>query len=287
MSIFEAIKKLREKLTGQPGKGASITEAINDLTEGLTGEPGVGASIADAIDNLAEHADDISIGGGGSSTVVVYDGSVETALDGNYAYSADTDVQNEFAFDFSTDPPTFPDLTIVFEGVTYEVQYGSGNGWGAPWDDDNNTYDFTDYPFNVYPADISESGIWEQFNISTATAGEYDIKISGIPNGSGGGESDYSTCTVTLVVEVSPDTTCPQLFIVPHLYNDAMETYIPYTSSTSYELETVLYKGGVYAYTFDKVRRTVSGNATIGSYDGTGYPITIFGDCTITIGGDK
>lgn len=67
MSIVDAIKKLREQLTGEPGKGASITDAINDLTEGLTGEPGVGASIADALSNLAEHADDISGGGGGGT----------------------------------------------------------------------------------------------------------------------------------------------------------------------------------------------------------------------------
>ena len=28
MSIVDAIKKLREQLTGEPGKGASITDAI-------------------------------------------------------------------------------------------------------------------------------------------------------------------------------------------------------------------------------------------------------------------
>lgn len=70
MSIVDAIKKLREQLTGEPGKGASITDAINDLTEGLTGDPGVGASIADALSNLADHADDISGGGGGGEVVL-------------------------------------------------------------------------------------------------------------------------------------------------------------------------------------------------------------------------
>lgn len=141
MSIFEAIKKLREKLTGQPGKGASITEAINDLTEGLTGEPGVGASIADAIDNLAEHADDISIGGGGETPTVLYEGDVTLTLQYGAYSSDDISVQSM---------QSLPDtIDVIWNGVEY-LNIAHDNDYyyfGASYDGE--AFDFSEYPFAV------------------------------------------------------------------------------------------------------------------------------------------
>lgn len=144
MSIFEAIKKLREKLTGQPGKGASITEAINDLTEGLTGETGVGASIADAISNLAEHSDDISIGGGGGggeTLTVLYEGDVTLALQYG-AYSSEN---------ISVQPmDNLPDtINVVWNGVEYsDIAHDNDYYYyGASYDGE--AFDFSEYPFAV------------------------------------------------------------------------------------------------------------------------------------------
>ena len=241
-------------------------------------------------EEIYQNGEWVEVGGGGSSIVVLYDGSIETTLDGNFAYSEDTAVQNEFAVDFESDPPNFPDLTIIFEGVTYDsVPFVVGNGYGAPWDDDNSTYDFTDYPFNVYLSSISEAGLVETFSISTATAGEYDIEISGIPNGSGGGgESDYSTCTVTLAGGLYINN---PMFALPILIEGkdgiGLESAVNVPPESSEDYTVVLYKGQAIAMN-KETTSSVSGDVTKAYSAGDmWYTYTITGDCTITIGSNK
>lgn len=194
MSIFEAIKKLRERLTGQPGKGASITEAINDLTEGLTGAPGVGASIADAIDNLAEHADDISIGGGGSgsSLTVIYDGDiVAEEFDGRYGGQVTPDTP--FPYDHDATREGCPEtITVVFNGTTYS---------DVPWDEDLMGYgsgNFSDYPFVIGFYSQSEE-VYDNLWMMTTSAGTFSVKVSADVE-EGGSGSPFKPCNVTVTI---------------------------------------------------------------------------------------
>lgn len=179
MSIFEAIKKLREKLTGQPGKGASIVDAINDLTEGLTGEPGKGASIADAISNLAEHSDDISINGGGDKPATIttlFDGTLTTTDEGYGAYGQ-ASFEVMIPYDQSDEKYGYPDyISVLYDGVEYaDIPYDSNNyGYGASWKD--NGYDFSVYPFLILPSQYS-GYITDYFSAYTETEGDHSVCI--------------------------------------------------------------------------------------------------------------
>lgn len=171
MNIFEAINNLREKLTGKPGKGSNITEAINDLTEGLTGDPGVGMTIAEAINNLAEHSDDISIGGGGSSLTVIYDGDI-TAEEFDGRYGGQVTPDTPFPYDPDAPREGCPEtITVVFNGTTYS---------DVPWNADYTQYgteDFSDYPFVIGFYSQGEA-VYDTMWIMTTSAGTFSVKVS-------------------------------------------------------------------------------------------------------------
>ena len=178
MSIFEAIKKLREKLTGQPGKGASIVEAINDLTEGLTGDPGKGASIADAISNLAEHSDDISIGGGGGgeseiTPTVLYTGDVTLSLQYGAYSSGNISVQSMDEL-----PET---ITVVWNGVEYsDIAYDTDYYYyGASYDGE--AFDFSEYPFAVTIFELDYPN--DTMMIYGEDEGTFNVTVSAIISG--------------------------------------------------------------------------------------------------------
>ena len=190
------IKKLREKLTGQPGKGASIVDAINDLTEGLTGEPGKGASIADAISNLAEHSDDISINGGSSSLTVIYDGDITTEEhDGQYG--GQVTPGTPIPYDFDAPREGLPEaITVVFNGTTYS---------DVPWDADYTQYgssDFSEYPFVIGLFSQSEE-VYDTMWLMTASAGTFAVKVSADIRGGGGSESPFKPCEVTVTIKTN------------------------------------------------------------------------------------
>lgn len=277
MSIVDAIKKLREQLTGEPGKGASITDAINDLTEGLTGTPGVGASIADALSNLAEHADDIS----GGSLKVLYDGPFTSTELSQGLYAVGVTMQESVRYD---NPPAY--IKAVYNGESYMLPlfdkmamlYGEASEQGIPI-------------FTTYPIALAITGDGPEFDtlmIVTQAAETNTLKASAKIAEGGGGESDYSTCTVTLAGNLYVDK---PMFAIPILIERkngiCLESAVNVYQESSEDYTVLLYKGQAVAMN-QQTTSSVSGAVTKAYSAGdTWYTYTITGDCTITIGSDK
>lgn len=61
-------------------------------------------------------------------------------------------------------------IKVTFNGVEYTCQKMSENDYGAPYNGSTNTYDWSEYPFNIAP-------IIEGSELVTETAGTYSVKI--------------------------------------------------------------------------------------------------------------
>ena len=88
----------------------------------------------------------------------LFDSSLTTVLDGNYAY-ADTGIH-----------PDADKLAVTVDGTRYVCPRRYDNSYGAPYDVATNDFDWTDYPFNI--------GHYGSF--STQTAGTWQVKIESI-----------------------------------------------------------------------------------------------------------
>ena len=271
MSIVDAIKKLREQLTGEPGKGASITDAINDLTEGLTGDPGVGASIADALSNLAEHAEDIS----GGSLKVLYDGPFTSTELSQGLYAAGVTMQESVRHD---NPPAY--IKAVYNGESYMLPlfdemamlYGEASEQGIPI-------------FTTYPIALAISGDGPEFDtlmIVTQAAETNTLKASAKIAEGGGGTSDFTVATVTIT---SGNNIPAGRAYMPNIAGDqcvSAEAY--YTGggvTTSFSVP--LYKGRA-AVDFNTKNYT-SGNITFtgSATKNTTWKYSITGDCQFSV----
>lgn len=87
------------------------------------------------------------VGGGGGSepinpkrTVTIIDTQSFTPFDGKGVYVGEVDSNYE----------VYPEeITAIFDGVTYTCPREGSGGYGAPWDYEEEAYDFSEYPFNV------------------------------------------------------------------------------------------------------------------------------------------
>lgn len=106
--------------------------------------------------------------------------------------------------------------------------------------------------------------------------------------GGGGGESDYSTCTVTLAGNLYVDK---PMFAIPILIERkngiCLESAVNVYQESSEDYTVLLYKGQAVAMN-QQTTSSVSGAVTKAYSAGDKwYTYTITGDCTITIGSDK
>lgn len=87
------------------------------------------------------------VGGGGGSepinpkrTVTIVDSQSFTPFEDRGFYVGLVDSNYE----------VYPEeITVVFDGVTYTCPQEESGGYGAPWDNEEEAYDFSEYPFNV------------------------------------------------------------------------------------------------------------------------------------------
>lgn len=115
-------------------------------------------------------------GGGGETWETVFEGSVTTEGESD-AWGL---IPNISAI-------TADSIRVTFNGVEYTCEKVNG-GYGAPWDDDAQAFDFSTYPFFITETEIH-----------TETAGTYTLKIE---EPQSGGSSDFSTAEVKAVQNV-------------------------------------------------------------------------------------
>ena len=204
----------------------------------------------------------VNVEGGGSSWQTVFEGSVTTESEGNFA-SGDIVGLESLNGD---------SVKVTFNGAEYtlpkhELGYGE-MGYG-------NVPDFTNYPVFIETTDTP-------CLLYTETAGTYTLKIE---EPQSGGSSDFSTALVT----VSPDDGYVELNgFVPVILDDEGE-FITCVDSLENGYNVVLYNGSLVLVTTTEPTYTVSGNASLETLEPimpmepTRYKLTITGDCTITI----
>ena len=69
-----------------------------------------------------------------------------------------------------SDPITADVITVTFNGTEYECRRDEDGGYGAPFDINTQSFDWSEYPFYV--------ASFENNYINTQTAGTYSIKIT-------------------------------------------------------------------------------------------------------------
>lgn len=136
--------------------------------------------------------------------------------------------------------------------------------------------------FEVKELEVTENGTYE-------TKGEMYNKVVVNVEG-GGGSSDFSTATVTIIDGRTPPTSgtvmafrVSNLVVYDDEYGVSTVNGLPTYPSDSIPLNTILYKGKAVSYiSFDGISQmpTLSGNITF-SEEYEAFIIT--GDCTITI----
>lgn len=111
----------------------------------------------------------VEVGGGAS---YFFDGTVTTAKEDpgdTYASSGEIEVTPSLE-----EKPAA--ITVKFNGVDYEdIPRDPDSGYGAPWVEDNDGYDFTDYPFNIW-MDVDSMGT--AIYLATETAGDYSLQVA-------------------------------------------------------------------------------------------------------------
>lgn len=110
----------------------------------------------------------------------------------------------------------------------------------------------------------------------------YDVVVAKKLSG-GGGSSDFSTATVTLICTAANEVTCGLA-----IAKEAMPPFVPQAGTESlltlydgdeYTYTAILYKGSCYLTAVNATALSGTGNVQ----DITQYGATITGDCTITI----
>lgn len=110
------------------------------------------------------------VGGGGSNepinpkrTVTIIDSQSFTPFYSKGVYVGEVDSNYE----------VYPEeITAIFDGVTYTCPREESGGYGAPWDDEEGAYDFSEYPFNV------ELGAPKAY-VPVANSNEHTISVVG------------------------------------------------------------------------------------------------------------
>lgn len=199
----------------------------------------------------------VNVEGGGSSWQTVFEGSVTTVEAGGY---------NEGTFRANITANT---IKVTFNGTEYTCEKLEDNSFGAPYDNGTRAYDWSEYPFSIYPSGDS--------SLTTQTAGTYTLKIE---EQSGGGS--FSTAVVTIINNAEAPISNMELILCA--VNDTPSpTCLPFVYVNAESTATVnvaLYKGHSSALMQSAyIHYSVSGNATD---DGFGE-IDIYGNCTITI----
>ena len=118
----------------------------------------------------------VNVEGGGGSWQTVFEGSVTTVKEGSF---------NVATIDANISSNT---IKVSINNVVYTCEKLEDDSYGALFNEGDDTYDWSEYPFNIYYTG-------ETWTIATETAGTYTLKIE---EPQGGGSSDFSTAEVTI-----------------------------------------------------------------------------------------
>lgn len=214
-------------------------------------------------------------GGGGPTLTTLYDGDYESMPGPGFALctlTMDTTIETEPA-----------ELSVIYGGAEYTLPkiegiagYGEMNG---------KTPSFENYPVAI---NLTGDVGYDTILLFTEQAESGSIIVSADLGGGGGGESDYSTCTVTLAGNLYVDK---PMFAIPILIERkngiCLESAVNVYQESSEDYTVLLYKGQAVAMN-QQTTSSVSGAVTKAYSAGDNwYTYTITGDCTITIGSDK
>ena len=104
-----------------------------------------------------------------NNSVTHYSGSITTENWGNYS-GAEVDIDNKI---------TAESITVTFDGVTYNVTASSDGDYGAPYNGNDVTYDFTSIPFNISSNANPVTGT-TKMSIVTSSDGTYSVVVQSI-----------------------------------------------------------------------------------------------------------
>ena len=205
---------------------------------------------------IAEH-------GGGSTLITFIDTTFEaTSTEYNYCEGTIYSDTGE-GIPVSDEGYTSP-IYVTYDGVDYTLEYDVDMGYGAPWDDNIGGFDFSTYPFNIYPSeDVTPDSqvIW----MSTETSGEHTIVIKG--------DGDSPSPTPTPTVEPFIKVILEQQLITPTLQNGKYSYSLPkgasLSSSYNNENAIVYYENNEYScpISYDSSKLVyVCGDSTFTSY---------------------
>lgn len=107
--------------------------------------------------------------GSQNNTVTYYSGSLTTENWGNYS-GAEVDIDNKI---------TAESITVTFDGTTYNVAASPDGDYGAPYNSDDDTYDFTSIPFNISSSTNPFTGT-TKMTIATSSDGTYSVVVQSI-----------------------------------------------------------------------------------------------------------
>lgn len=187
-------------------------------------------------------------GGGGETWNTVFEGDVTTEVvqEGRADGMLDTIISANT-------------IKVTFNGTEYTCEKDEEGYYGASYDRETSTYDWSVYPFGIIDGDT----------FITQTANTYTLKIE---EPQSGGSSDFSTAEVTL------STGGLGSLPIASILDNKIVTTVPFFIES---FEAILYKGSQVCNTSEITGTiTVSGDAV---YDSDEQTITITGDCTITI----
>lgn len=196
-------------------------------------------------------------GGGGGSWQTVFEGSVTTTLESSAS------IQGLDYNELSNS------IKVTFNGVEYSCEKNADDSFGATYDESTQAYDWSEYPFAIYPNSSGNSGY-----IDTETAGTYTLKIE-TPQSGGG--SDFSTATVTVTTTLN----VPMYFPVKEEDPELGEMiFCVHSGGGVYDVVMFNGKCGFFINVDDGVD-TVNVTGAC-QYFGGGM-VLVTGDCTITI----
>ena len=221
-------------------------------------------SIDGVITGIKVNGEDYS----GSEWQNIFDNTITAVLDSDGFYTTNIGVVIEA-----------DSIRVTFDGLEYicpkrSISEISTNYYGAPTplETGEENYDWSVFPFSIATGTDGESMI-----IATQTAGTHTLKID-TPQ-SGGGESDFSTATMT----VNGNFTQSDLFLAPVIEKDPNDEDIafPQLQSGNSTYSVILYKGRSTLMFMGSQSRTITVSGNIETAAEGVYIIT--GDCTITI----
>ena len=201
---------------------------------------------------------DIGSGGGGGGTLITFIDTTFEATSTEHNYY-EGEIFSETGIPSSDDGFISP-IYVTYDGVDYTLEYDPDFGYyGATWDYNLGGFDFSEYPFNIYPS-ASDDPDGQYIQMSTETSGEHTIVIKGSP-------------TPTPTVEPFEKVIFAQQLITPTLQNGAYQYSLPRgeSLSLSYNNENaiVYYENNEYScpITYDSGKYVyVCGDPTFSSY---------------------